>query len=243
MPGLGTFVNVIMILVGGAAGLVLKRFLSSRITDTISHGIGLAVVIVGLTGTLSSAFIIIDGDISTQFTLLMIISLAVGALAGELINIESRLNSFAKLCEKRFAQKDDSSSFTQGFVTASLIFCVGAMAIIGAMEDGINQNPDILLAKSALDAVIAMVLSSVLGMGVLFSAFAVFVYQGLVTLLAVFIAPYLSDELITQMSLVGSVLIIGIGFNLLKITSLRLGNMLPAIFVPVVYYLIMMLFR
>jgi len=238
MPGLGTFVNVIMVLVGGAAGLVLKRFLSPRITDTITHGIGLAVVIVGIIGTLSAAFTIIDGSIYTQFTLLMIISLAVGALVGELINIESKLNSFAKLCEKHFAPKDGSSSFTQGFVTASLIFCVGAMAIIGAMEDGINQNPDILFAKSALDAVIAMVLASVLGVGVLFSAFAVLVYQGLLTLLATFIAPYMNDELITQMSLVGSVLSVGIGFNLLKITNIRLGNMLPAIFVPVAYYLI-----
>jgi len=241
MPGLGTLVNMIMILVGGAAGLVLKRFLSSRITDTISHGIGLAVVIVGLTGVLTAAFTIVEGSIHTQFTLLMIVSLAVGALAGELINIESKLETFAKLCEKRFVQKDASSSFTQGFITASLIFCVGAMAIIGAMEDGINQNPDILFAKSALDFVISMVLASVLGVGVLFSAFAVLIYQGLVTLLATFIAPYMSDTLITQMSLVGSVLIVGIGFNLLKITKLRLGNMLPAIFVPVVYYMILMI--
>ena len=241
MPGLGTLVNVMSILVGGAAGLVLKRFLSSRITDTITHGIGLAVIIVGITGTLSAAFIIIDGGIYSQFTLLMIISLAVGALAGEIINIEAKLDTFAKLCEKRFAPKDNSSTFAQGFITASLIFCVGAMAIVGAMEDGINQNADILFAKSALDAVIAMVLASVLGIGVLFSAFAVLIYQGFITLLAVFIAPYMSDELVTQMSIVGSVLIIGIGFNMLKITNIRLGNMLPAVFVPVVYYLILML--
>ena len=241
MPGLGTFVNVISVLAGGAAGLVLKRFLSSRLTDTITHGIGLSVIIVGIIGALAAAFTIVDGGISTQFTLLMIISLAAGALAGELINIEARLDSFAKLCEKRFAQKDSSSTFAQGFITASLIFCVGAMAIVGAMEDGINHNPDILFAKSALDAVIAMVLASVMGIGVLFSAASVLIYQGLVTFIAAFAAPYMSDELITQMSLAGSVLIVGIGFNLLKITNMRLGNMLPAIFVPVVYYFIRML--
>ena len=175
---------------------------------------------------------------STQFTLLMIISLAVGALVGELLNIEAKLNSFAKRCEKRFAPKDSSSTFAQGFITASLIFCVGAMAIVGSIEDGINQNADILFAKSALDFVIAMVLASVLGVGVLFSAAAILVYQGLITILATLIAPYMSYELITQMSLVGSVLIVGIGFNLLKITNVRLGNMLPAIFVPIIYYLV-----
>ena len=240
MSGLGTLVNMVSILIGGAAGLVLKRFLSTRITDTVSNGIGLAVIIVGLIGTLAAAFTIIDGRISSQFTLLMIISLTVGSLAGELINIEAKLDSFAKICEKRFAPKDSSSTFAQGFITASLIFCVGAMAIVGAMEDGINQNPDILFAKSALDAVIAMVLASVLGIGVLFSAFAVLMYQGLVTLIAVFAAPHMSTELITQMSFVGSVLIVGIGFNLLKITNMKLGNMLPAVFVPVVYYFLMM---
>jgi len=116
---------------------------------------------------------------------------------------------------------------------------VGAMAIIGAMEDGINHNPDILFAKSALDFVIAMVLASALGLGVLFSAFAVLLYQGTITLLAHFVAPYLSNTLITQMSLVGSVLIVGIGFNLLKITKVRLGNMLPAIFVPMALYFLL----
>jgi len=242
MIGLGTGVNVVAIIAGGAAGLVLKRFLSTRITDTITQAIGFAVIIVGVGGTLSNSFIIVDGGISTQFTLLMIISLAVGSLAGELIDIEAKLDSFAKLCEKRFAPKDSSSTFAQGFITASLIFCVGAMAIVGAIEDGINQNTDILFAKSALDTVIAMVLASVLGVGVLFSAAAILIYQGSITLIASFIAPYMSDELITQMSLVGSVLIIGIGFNLLKITSVRLGNMLPAIFIPVVYQLIRIFF-
>jgi len=238
MIGLGTLVNVAAIIAGGAAGLILKRFLSTRITDTITNAIGFAVMMVGIGGTLSNSFTIVDGYISTQFTLLMIISLAVGALVGELINIEEKLDAFAKMCEKKFAPKDSSSTFAQGFITASLIFCVGAMAIVGAIEDGINQNADILFAKSALDFVIAMVLASVLGIGVLFSAAAILVYQGSITILATFIAPYMSSELITQMSLVGSVLIIAIGFNLLKITNVRLGNMLPAIFVPVVYYLI-----
>lgn len=238
MIGLGTIVNVLLVLAGGIAGLFLKKILSSRLTDTIMQGLGLAVIIIGLSGTLSAAFTVVDGKISSQYTLMMIISLAIGALAGELINIEAKLDAFAKMCERKFTPEAKTSTFAQGFVTASLIFCVGAMAVVGAIEDGINGNPKILFAKSALDAVTAMIFASTLGIGVLFSAVAVGVYQGVITLLAVFIAPYLNDEVITQMSLVGSVLIMGIGFNMLKITKIKVGNLLPAILIPVIYYII-----
>lgn len=238
MAGLGTIVNVALVLAGGAAGLLLKKILSSRLTDTIMQGLGLAVFIIGISGTLSAAFTVEDGKISAQYTLMMIISLAVGALAGELINIESKLEAFAEMCEKKFVADGKASTFAQGFVSASLIFCVGAMAIVGAIEDGINGNPGILIAKSALDAVTAMIFASTMGIGVLFSAVAVGVYQGFITLLATFIAPYLNDEVIVQMSLIGSVLILGIGLNMLKIAKIKVGNLLPAVFVPVVYYII-----
>ncbi|MCL2446108.1 MAG: DUF554 domain-containing protein [Oscillospiraceae bacterium] len=238
MPGLGTLVNVLAVLLGGAAGLVLKRFLSTRITDTVTHGLGLAVVMVGLWGTVSNAFAVRDDGLYAQHTMIVIISLAVGALAGELINIEKRLDSLAKKCEKRFVPNETQSTFAQGFVTASLIFCVGAMAIVGSLEDGINRNFDILFAKALLDAVIALILASTLGKGVLLSAVPVLVYQGSLTALAVLIAPVLSDALVTQVSLVGSVLIVGIGLNILKITKIRIGNLLPSILVPIIYYVI-----
>jgi len=238
MPGLGTLVNVLAVLVGGTVGLVLKRFLSMRLTDTVTHGLGLAVIMVGLWGAMSNAFMVQNDRLYAQHAMLVIISLAVGALVGELVNIEKRLDTLAKKCEKRFVATAAPSTFAQGFVTASLIFCVGAMAIVGALEDGISQNTDILFAKALLDAVIALVLASTLGKGVLFSAVPVLVYQGLLTALAVVIAPYLSDALVTQVSLVGSVLIVGIGLNTLKITKIRIGNMLPAILVPIIYYVI-----
>jgi len=238
MPGLGTLVNVLAVLIGGAAGLVLKRFLSTRLTDTVTHGLGLAVIMVGLWGTVSNAFTVHAGGLHAQHTMIVIVSLAVGALVGELINIEKRLDALAKKCEKRFVSDEAPSTFAQGFVTASLIFCVGAMAIVGSLEDGINRNFDILFAKALLDAVIALVLASTLGKGVLLSAVPVLLYQGALTALAVVIAPYLSDALVTQVSLVGSVLIVGIGLNILKITKIRIGNMLPAILVPIVYYVV-----
>lgn len=242
MPGLGTLVNVFAIVVGGAAGLVLKRFLSTRLTNTVTHGLGLAVIMVGLWGTISNAFVVHNNELVAQHTILLIISLAVGALAGELVNIEKRLDNLANKCEKRFASHDASSTFAQGLVTASLIFCVGAMAIVGSLEDGINRNFNILFAKALLDAVIALVLASTLGKGVLFSAVPVLLYQGSLTALAVVIAPYLSNTLVAQVSLVGSVLIVGIGLNILKITNIRIGNLLPAILVPIIDYIIRLFF-
>ncbi|MCL1918395.1 MAG: DUF554 domain-containing protein [Peptococcaceae bacterium] len=268
MIGLGTIVNVAAILIGGGAGLILKKVLSQRITDTVMQGVGLAVIIIGIGGALSAAYTVVDGDISTSHILVMIISLAIGALIGELINIESKLDRFAKFCERRSAQRrsaqrksarrksaqrksaqrksarkisespkeESTSTFAQGFVTATLVYCVGAMAIVGSLEDGISQNRDILFAKSVLDGITAMIFASTMGMGVLLSAIVVGVYQGAITLLAVFIAPYFDEVLVTQMSLIGSVLIMSIGINLLKIAKIKVGNLLPALFIPVIFH-------
>ena len=235
MSGLGTIVNVVAIMVGGAAGVVFKKILSKRITDTVMQGVGLAVIIIGLSGALSAAFTFADGKISANHILLMIISLAVGGLIGELIKIEGKLDAFGKYCESKLVKPGESSTFTQGFVTATLVFCVGSMAIVGALEDGISGNSDILFAKSALDGITAMIFASTMGVGVLFSAIMVGGYQGAITLLAVFAAPYLNEVVVTQMSLIGSVLIMAIGFNLLQIAKIRVGNLLPAIFIPILY--------
>jgi Uncharacterized membrane protein, possible Na+ channel or pump len=240
---LGTIVNVTAIIVGSTAGLVLKKILSKRIVETVMQGIGLAVIVIGLFGTISAAFTVTDGKLSSDHILLMIISLAAGALVGELLKIENRLDAFGKRIETRFAKPGEPSTFAQGFVTATLIFCVGSMAIVGSLEDGINRNSTILFAKSALDGITSMVLASTLGIGVLFSAVAVGVYQGIITLLAILVAPYLNDLVITQMSLIGSVLIMAIGMNMLKIAKIKVGNLLPAMFVPVIYYVTLQFFN
>jgi len=160
-----------------------------------------------------------------------------------LIGIEKKLDAFAKFCESKFVKPGQTSTFAQGFVTATLVFCVGSMAIVGAFEDGINNNSDILFAKAVLDGVTAMIFASTMGIGVLFSAVVVGVYQGAITLLAVFVAPHLNDAVVTQISLVGSALIMCIGFNMLKITKIKVGNLLPAIFIPVIYYIILSLIQ
>ncbi|MCL2079642.1 MAG: DUF554 domain-containing protein [Oscillospiraceae bacterium] len=239
MIGIGTIVNAATILIGGLAGLILKKYLPKRIAETVMQGVGLAVIIIGISGALSSVFKIVDGGISSDHILLMIISLVIGGLIGELIGIEKRLDSFAVFCESKLKKPGSESTFTQGFVTATLVFCVGSMAIVGSLEDGINKNSDILFAKSTLDAVTAMIFASTLGIGVLFSAIPVGVYQGTITILAISVAPYLSDTLITQMSLIGSVLIMAIGLNMLHISKIKTGNLLPAIFIPVLYQVIL----
>ena len=241
MAGLGTIVNVLAIVAGGTVGLIIKRFLSSRITDTVMQGVGLAVVIIGLSGALSAAFKVVDGVISTEYILLMIISLAVGALAGELIGIEEKLNKFAKFCERSFVKSGEKSTFAQGLVTATLVYCVGSMAIIGSFQDGINMNRDVLFAKSALDGITSVIFASTMGAGVLFSAIIVGVYQGVLTLIAVLAAPFFSNDVIMQISLVGSVLIMSLGLNMLEITKIKVSNLLPAIFIPVIYYVIQLI--
>ena len=242
MIGIGTLVNIATILVGGALGLVLKRVLAKRIMDTVMQGISLAVIVIGISGTLAAAFSIVDNQIVGGHVLIMIVSLAIGGLIGELLKIEERLKSFGMFCERKLTKPDDESTFAQGFVTATLVFCIGSMAIVGSLEDGINRNPDILIAKSVIDGIAAMIFASAMGFGVLFSAFTVGIYQGTITVLSVFLAPFLSDIVIQQMSVVGSILIISVGLNMLKIGKIKTANLLPAIFIPPIYHLILSIF-
>jgi len=242
MTGLGTIVNVAAIIFGSATGLILRKVIAKRITDTVMQGVGLAVIIIGISGALVAAFSISGDVISTNHILFMIISLAVGGIIGELIKIEGRLEAFGDFCEKKLTTPGEESTFAQGFITATLVFCVGSMAIVGSLEDGINKNSDILFAKSMLDGISSMIFASTMGVGVIFSALTVGIYQGAITVLSVFLAPYLTDTVITQMSLIGSVLIMSIGFNMMKITKVKVGNLLPAMFIPLIFYAIQSFF-
>jgi uncharacterized membrane protein YqgA involved in biofilm formation len=160
-------------------------------------------------------------------------------LIGEFLRIEQRLETLGKFLEERVSSKSaDTSSFARGFVTASLVFCVGSMAIVGSLESGLTGNHQTLFAKSILDGVTSIIFASAMGLGVMFSSLAVFVYQGLITLTAMFMKNYLVPETIAQMSSVGGLLILAIGLNLLKITTIRIGNLLPGIFLPLLYFMV-----
>jgi uncharacterized protein len=239
--GLGTIVNTAAIILGGVSGTFIKSGLPQRYKNIIMQAIGLSVLVVGVSGALQGMYKITnEGTISREYITVMIFSLVIGSIIGEFINIEEKLDKMGLWFQKRFIKGD--STFAQGFVTASLIYCVGAMAIVGSLEDGLIGNTNTLFAKSILDGVSAIVFAATMGIGVAFSALPVLIYQGSITLLAGFIKPWLTAEVISQMSLVGSILIMGIGLTMLEIKKIKVGNMLPAIFLPFIFYISQKLF-
>ena len=242
MHGLGTIINVIAIVIGGAFGIILKKGIPERFKNTIMQAIGLAVVIVGISGALQGIFTVTEqGKLDRNYITGMILYLVAGSLIGEALKIEEGLDRMGMWFQNRFAGKE--SNFAKGFVTAGLVYVVGAMAIVGSLEDGLYGKIDILTAKAMLDGISAIVFSATLGIGVLFSGLSVLVYQGGITVLAGVLKPLLSDVVVSQMSLVGSVLILAIGLNLLEIKKFKVGNMLPAIFIPLIYSLFYNLIR
>lgn len=241
MPGTGTIINVILVLIGSGAGLLLKKAIPERFKESMVQALALATMTIGLTGVITASCTLADdGALTSNYIIMMVICMAVGTFIGELINIDKRLNNIGGYFEKKFAS-GGKSTFAEGFVTASLVFCVGSMAILGSLNDGILRDPTILITKSLLDMIMAAVFASTLGIGVMFSAVTVAVYQGLITLCASLLSPYLTGEVIGQMSFVGSILIMGIGLNFLYKPKLKLANMLPAMFLPLVWYIIKLL--
>ena len=239
----GTIINVALIVVGTFCGLTVKRFLSERLKDALLSAVGLIVLFVGIGSAVSASLTLTDGAFGTQYTLVMILSIVLGTAVGEGIGIEKQLDRLGAFCQRKLVRGDANSTFAEGMVTASLIFVVGAMAVVGALDNGIRGNYDVLLAKGTIDGITSVVLASTLGIGVLFSAVAVFVYQGAISLLGVTIEPYLTTAVVSQMSLTGAVLIFAIGLKMLNIAKIRVGNMLPAIFMPILFDLIMRLWH
>ena len=220
---IGTLINAGLILLGGGLGLLLRKGIPERIKDTIMQGLSLTVMLIGIMGA-----------IETQDILCVIVSIVVGGFLGALADIEKQLDRLGSFAEKKLASEE--GSVAKGFVTASLIFCVGAMAIVGAMDSGIRGDHSTLIAKGVIDAVTAVFLAATLGPGVLLSAAAILVYQGAIALLAVWVAPILTENVIREMGATGGLLVLGIGFNLMMPERhLKVGNLLPAIFVPLLY--------
>ena len=224
----GTLVNVLLIVAGSLVGLIFRSRIKQKMTDALISVMGLAVLVTG-----------ISGAVKTNDLLCMIVSLALGTFAGECLNIEAKLERFGGFLHKIFKRfdKKNESRFTEGFVSATLLFCVGAMAVMGSLEAGINHNYGILFSKGIIDGVTSVAFAAAMGIGVMFSALTVGLYQGGLTLLSVWAAPFLSPETVLEMSAAGSVVIIGIAVNMLGLSKekLRVGNMLPAIFIPLVY--------
>jgi len=236
LTGMGTLVNTGAVIAGGIAGTLLRSGIPEKYKKTVMQAIGLSVMFIGISGTIKEMLTIVAGNkLDRQFIMLMIFSLVFGGLIGEFLKIEKRLENIGVWFQSKIPAK--GGAFAEGFVTASLVYCVGAMAIVGSLEDGLSGNPSTLYAKSILDGVSAVVFAATMGIGVAFSAIPVLAYQGGITLLAGVIKPWLNDMVISQMSLVGGILIFAIGINLLELKKINVGNLLPAVFIPVLYFI------
>lgn len=226
---LGPAVNGVAILVGSFVGLLLSRGIKENTKETIMQGMSLAVMIIGISGAIESAnFLVVIG------------SVAVGSWLGEIIDIHSWLEGLGGKLEKRFSQ--GGGGISKGFVTGTVIYCSGAMAIVGAMDSGLTGNHQTLFTKSILDGITSILFTSTFGIGVAFSAVPVFLYEGAIAMLSVVVKDFLTEAMITDMSSVGGLLILAIGLNILGAAKIRVANMLPAVFMPVAVYALMGLF-
>lgn len=236
MIGLGTIANTAAVILGGVLGLLLKNGIAKRFENILMQALGLATVFIGISGVLKYMLVVEAGGISTQGTMLLIFSLVIGCLVGEWVDLESKMEVIGiKL--KALARVKNDNRFVDGFVTTSLIICVGAMAIVGAMQDGLTGDSSMLIAKSLLDFVLVAILTAAYGIGAAFSAIPIFVYQGAITLIAALFGSVIGDNLIAELSFVGNALVFCVGVNLVREKTFRVANMLPALLIPVLYEL------
>lgn len=236
MIGLGTLINTVAVIAGGLLGLLLKKGVAEKFQKILMQALGLATIFIGASGVLKYMLVIENGSLTTRGTMLLIFSLVIGCLLGQWLDIESKMETLGiKL--KAAARIKNDNRFVEGFVTTSLIICVGAMAIVGAMQDGLSGDSSMLIAKSMLDFALVVILASAYGVGVVFSAIPIFLYQGAITLIAALFGAVISDGLIETLSFVGSALIFCVGVNLVREKTFRVANMLPALLIPILWEL------
>ena len=223
---IATVINVILILLGSALGLIFKNRISSRFSTGLTFALGLCVLGIGITSM-----------IATDDTLCVIVCMVIGTLLGEAVDIERRMEGAGDAIRRRLIRGEGNSRFVEGFVNASVLFCVGAMAINGSMEAGMNQNYDILISKGVIDGVTSITFAAAMGIGVAFSVVPLFLYQGGLTLIFSVVGQAMDPLVVTEMSAVGGTIIVGIALNMLGLPKekIRVGNMLPAIFLPLGY--------
>lgn len=233
MIGLGTIINVAGILAGGLFGKLFGRFLSERYQDSLSKACGVSVLFIGISGALEGMLKIETDTIVSQNAMLVVLSLAIGTFFGELLNLEDKMERFGEWLKIKSGNSKEKK-FVEAFVTASLTVCIGAMAIVGSIQDGIFGDYSILATKAVLDFIIILVMTCSLGKGCTFSAIPVAIFQGGITLLAQFIKPLMTDAALANLSLVGNILIFCVGVNLVWGKKIRVANLLPAIIVAIV---------
>ena len=232
MYGLGTIINTGAIVAGGLAGILFGRFLKENVQDTLSKCCGVSTLMIGIAGTLEKMLTLENGAISGGGSMLLVLCLTVGGVIGEFLNLEGAFEAFGRWLKEKTGNAKDKG-FVNAFVTASLTVCIGAMAIVGSIQDGLTGDYSVLATKAVLDFIIIMVMSCSLGPGAAFSAIPVAILQGSVTALAGLVRPVMTETALNNLSLVGSVLIFCVGINLLWGKKIRVANLLPAIVLAV----------
>lgn len=234
MIGLGTLINVAGILAGGLGGLLFGKRLTQRFQDTLMSANGICVLFIGISGCLSEMYKITASGLEAGGTMMMIVCFALGALFGELLNLESRFEQFGEWLKRKTSSEGDTG-FVGGFVTASLTVCIGAMAVVGSIQDGTLGDYSTLSAKAVLDLIIIMVMTASFGKGCIFSAIPVAIFQGAITLLATFIEPIMTPQALSNLSLTGNILIFCVGLNLVWGKKIEVANLLPTIVFAVIW--------
>ena len=220
---MGVIINVIAIVIGTMIGLFLKRGMSEKMSSHIMQGLALITFIIGLKRAL------VDQDM-----ILLIVSISLGGYLGEMMQLEENIRKFAEWVQDKLSKEGTQNQLAEGFVSAVLIFCVGAMAVMGSLEAGLRNNHGILITKALIDGFASIILTTTKGAGVMLSALAILLYEGGMMVLAQFVASYLSESIVYAMSAVGSLLLVALGLNLLELTKIKVMNFLPAMFLPIV---------
>ncbi|QQK06995.1 DUF554 domain-containing protein [Miniphocaeibacter halophilus] len=233
---MGTIINTALVVLGGIFGTYFGRKISKNIQESLMKIIGVAVLFIGITGTLQYMLVIDGNNIKTQGTMMLIISLALGTIVGEILKIEDKIHRLGQWIKGKFNKKEDNY-FVEGFVNTSLIICVGAMGIVGSIQNGLTGDYSMLVAKGALDFVIVMINGSLFGIGAAFAAMPMFIYQGAITVIAILSGNFIGTELINNISMVGATLVFCIGINLVWGNKIKVGNSIPALLIPIIYSL------
>lgn len=229
MKGLGTIINVAGVLIGGLGGLLFGKRLEERFQETLMSAVGICVLFLGISGCLEEMFVITANGLKSSGSMMMIGCFAIGALLGEWLNLELHMEEFGEWL-KRKTGSDGDNRFVDGFVTTSLTICIGAMAVVGSIQDGISGNYSTLAAKAVLDLIIVLIMTASMGKGCIFSAIPVALFQGSITLLAGLIEPLMTEQALSNLSLTGNMLIFCVGVNLIWGKKIKVANLLPTIF-------------
>lgn len=233
MAGMGTIINIAAIIAGGLIGLIFRKVISSGYQETLTQAAGVCVLFVGIGGAIQEMMTVSGNSLESGGTMMIVASFAIGSLIGEWINLELRMEQFGNWLKVKTGNSREKL-FVDAFVTASLTVCIGAMAVVGAIQDGISADPSTLILKAVLDMIIICVMAASMGKGCIFAAIPVGIFQGTITVLARAVQPLMTERALSNLSLTGSMLIFCVGVNLIWGKKLKVANMLPAIVIAVI---------